>query len=257
MPKPKPKSPIKTPPQKIIIFGFPHSGTSILKSIMGHIPDIREIVQETLWIPEVVTQKKYVLCKYPYTEPIFFTGKYKDYIKIFIVRNPLYVYSSLNKRYVNKKDVAADCRLPVYNNTLIHYCNSLKSPIPNLYLIRYEDIFEDNFRSLRSIFDAIGLKYTDQIFNNEQYKNRIIPGVKLAKERPANHQHESFRTWQINQPFVNNNDPASVTLKPEQVKFLLSQPAITSVYPNLREEWEAILALKKEDETDTKTENVV
>ncbi len=34
-------------PQKIIIFGFPHCGTSILKSVMGHCPLIHEMVEET------------------------------------------------------------------------------------------------------------------------------------------------------------------------------------------------------------------
>jgi len=33
--------------QKIIICGFPHSGTTILKSIMGHIDEIDEIYEET------------------------------------------------------------------------------------------------------------------------------------------------------------------------------------------------------------------
>ena len=56
---------------KIIIFGFPYSGTSILKSIICHIDEIEEIVDEIVdEIEEIVdetmtidkqTTKKYIL----------------------------------------------------------------------------------------------------------------------------------------------------------------------------------------------------
>ena len=32
--------------RKILIFGFPHCGTSIVKSIIGHIKNVEEIYQE-------------------------------------------------------------------------------------------------------------------------------------------------------------------------------------------------------------------
>ena len=33
--------------KKILIFGFPHSGTTILKSIIGHIDNVEEIINES------------------------------------------------------------------------------------------------------------------------------------------------------------------------------------------------------------------
>tara|TARA_A100001015_G_C14740200_1_gene613360 strand:+ start:93 stop:341 length:249 start_codon:yes stop_codon:yes gene_type:complete len=69
--------------QKIIIFGFPHCGTTILKSIIGHIEDVYEIYKETKLI-NISTTKQFILCKYPFTLDEFFDEKYKDYIKIFI-----------------------------------------------------------------------------------------------------------------------------------------------------------------------------
>ena len=36
--------------------------------------------------------KKYIMCKYPQAKVEFFEEKYKDYIKIFIMRNPLFVF---------------------------------------------------------------------------------------------------------------------------------------------------------------------
>ena len=35
---------------KIIIFGFPHYGTTILKSIIGHIDEVQEIIPECSYI---------------------------------------------------------------------------------------------------------------------------------------------------------------------------------------------------------------
>ena len=91
--------------KKIIIFGFPHSGTTILRNIISHIENVYEIVDEVSLINDKIdyTNYKFVLCKYPYliNENELLTTYY-DYIKIFIIRNPLYVFSSLNKRFENK-----------------------------------------------------------------------------------------------------------------------------------------------------------
>ena len=105
-------------PQKIIIFGFPHSGTSILKSLIGHIDDVDEIYQESNIINQF-TNKKFILCKHPFTESSFFNKDYKDYIKIFIIRNPLFVFSSLNKRYNYK--ILSCVSIDNYINTIKYF----------------------------------------------------------------------------------------------------------------------------------------
>ena len=40
---------------KIIIFGFPHCGTTILKSIIGHIDEVQEIIHECSYIEQKIT----------------------------------------------------------------------------------------------------------------------------------------------------------------------------------------------------------
>jgi len=90
---------------RILICGFPHCGTTIFKSIIGHIDEVEEIINETMVIDKE-SNKKFILCKWPYTHKTFFEEKYENYIKIFIIRNHLFVFSSLNKRfdYKNRKD---------------------------------------------------------------------------------------------------------------------------------------------------------
>jgi len=219
---------------KILICGFPHCGTTILKSIIGHIDDVEEIVDETDKIDKTidVEEGKYILCKYPFTLKKFFEKEYDDYIKIFIIRNPLFVFSSLNKRFLNK--IPFGHSIDRYIQTVklfITYINNLPA---NTYLIRYEDLFEKNYQNIRNILDSIGLKYTDKIFDNGKYINKIITGTELLNNKPENKDHERFRTWQINQPFVSNNDNTQIYLSKVQIKKIVNTNEIKEIYPNIR-----------------------
>lgn len=85
------------------------------------------------------------------------------------MRNPLYVFSSLNKRF--------DYKLTGYHSFL-HYTRTCelfmrksKENNRNNYFIKYEDLFMNNYQNLKNILDDIGLQYTDDIFNNSNYKN--------------------------------------------------------------------------------------
>jgi len=54
---------------KIQVCGFPHCGTSILKSIIGHIDQVYEILDEVIYINQelynIDNSKKYILGKDP------------------------------------------------------------------------------------------------------------------------------------------------------------------------------------------------
>lgn len=218
--------------KKILIFGFPHCGTSILKSIMCHIPDIEEVVDETCVINRS-TDKKFILCKYPLTKNEFFSPLYKDYIKIFILRNPVFVMSSLNKRF--KYNLPLDNTVPAYVDTLLKFIFASKSNMKDLYTIRYEDMFDNNYKKLRDIFDRIGLNYTDDIFDNSKYENKTISGIELVKDKPQNTDHAKYRTWQINQPFVINNDISKLDLTEEQKRQIRGSAAIMSTFPEIND----------------------
>lgn len=216
---------------KIIIFGFPHSGTSILKSIIGHIDDVEEIINET----NIITKKslkKYILCKYPYTLDVFFQKQYDDYIKIFIVRHPFYVFSSLNKRFNYK--MLPRFNIEAYGRMISKFIFYKNHPRNKLYTIRYEDMFCNNFQVLRDMFNSIGFQYTDSIFDNHKYNNKIIDTITCPDYKPLNVEHGLYRTWQINQPFINNNDPLKIDLLPEQRVKIQNIPLISSLYNDLR-----------------------
>lgn len=216
--------------QKIIIHGFPHCGTSILKSIIGHVEDVEEIQQETKIINKY-TDKQFILCKWPFTLEAFFEKEYEDYIKIFIIRNPIFVFSSLNKRF--NYNIPPNHSIDNYILTIKKFICHSANPHKNVYTIRYEDLFNNNFYNLKNVLTRVGIQYDNNIFDNTQYTNVICPGVKLNNKIPKNTEHEVFRTWQINQPFTLNNDISKVDLTDIQKQKIINNPYILKLYPDV------------------------
>jgi hypothetical protein len=223
--------------KKIIIFGFPHCGTSILKSIICHIDNVYEIVDEISKIDDNnidYINYNFVLCKFPYliNENKLIT-EYSDYIKIFIIRNPLFVFSSLNKRF-EYNTLDASHSIDKYIDTIKQFNNFKNTKNSNnLFLIKYEDIFEYNYKNLKYIFDEIGFNYNDNIFDNSKYINKVQSqkNVTIPKTLPQNYNHTAYRLFQINQKFENNNDNNKIDLTKEQYHILTTDINILQEYP--------------------------
>ena len=240
----------KVSPQKMIIFGFPHCGTSILKAILGHIDDVEEVPGESTYCFAnegssygiKTTAKKFVLCKTPYVKPLDLLNRYKDYIMIFLIRNPLFVFSSLNKRFEYKIPPRHSYDQYVY--TIKKFINYSTNSRKNIYTIRYEDLFENNYYNLKELINKIGVKYDDSIFDNTKYKNVIHKGVNIRDEKPngqrdisvsgKKNEHIEYRTWQCNQQFVSNNVISKIDLTENQKKELTTNPYILQVYPDIK-----------------------
>ena len=222
--------------KKIIIFGFSHCGTTILKSIIGHINEVYEVIHETDKFDNykiVPPSKKYILHKFPQYKKQFLTDKYyDDYIKIFIIRNPIFVYSSLNKRTGYK--LTNYHSFNKFTDILKDFIYYRDNPIKQLYTIRYEDIFPNNYQELKKILDDIGLKYNDNIFDNSKYINYSHNGINLVNKKPNNTDHAKYRTWQINQPFISNNDISKVDLTEIQKQKIINDCNILELYPDIK-----------------------
>jgi len=233
---------------KIIIFGFPHCGTTILKSIIGHIDEVQEIIPECSYIEQKIT-KKFAVCKTPFTRGHFFSSSsWSDYHKIFIIRNPFYVFSSLNKRH--SFNIDKEHSIENYNETvkMFQYFKYI-CKIPNTYLIRYEDIFDNDYQELKNILNSIGLNYTNNIFDNSKYENIVDINYKNIpiEKKPDNKEHGKYRTWQVNQPFVNNNTPSKINITYEQAQKLLDNQYVNFIYPNLKNEFRDYLKKIKDN----------
>lgn len=219
--------------KRILIFGNPHSGTSILKSIIGHIDSVHEIYYEANEIEHQEYEKDYVVCKWPYVEEEFFGEKYREYIKIFIARNPAWVFSSYNRRF-GSANLPEQYTLNTYIDGLKKFIEFRDNPVKDFYTIRYEDIFPDNYKQLMTLLDSIGLVYNDSIFDNTERNNLISPGVYIKDINHIPHpvsEHDKLRTYQINQPFINNNTTDKLnSLSSEQLRILVEHPVVRELY---------------------------
>ncbi len=223
--------------QKVLITGFPHCGTSILKSIIGHIDSVDEIFYETTNLNKK-TNKKFVCGKWPfYDDQFIYSNEFKDCIKIFIIRNPIWVFSSLNRRfdYNIKDDHSFQKYLEVLNKFIFFRNNSEK----NVFTIRYEDIFKNNFEELKKIFDKTGFQYSEEIFDNEKYNNKIVHGFdKYNSNCDDNYKADygdnyMLRTMQINKPFTNNNFIKNIELSQEQIYQIINNKTILEIFPEI------------------------
>lgn len=207
--------------KKIIISGFPHTGTSILKSIIGHIPDVYEHPIESKTFSKHIMEeaikrkKKYVLIKCPLVN--LSKKYYNNCIKIHIIRDPRFVFSSINKRF--KYNIPKTHRIDIYEKYGKLYLDTLN--VNTYYHMKYEDMFTKKFKNLKALLTKIGFKYDDTIFNNNKYKNVITQDdIDDIRHKPSHKYHSKYRTWQINQPIQNMNTPDKLDLLQPQMKKL-------------------------------------
>lgn len=210
--------------KKIIILGFAHSGTTILRQIMARCDNVytekrNERKNITLKMIKKAKEqdKEYILIKQPggiFARNIIEEGGYKDYIKILLVRNPYFVISAINvSPYLARGGtIIPSCsigQLGLYMDVW----RSIKG-MDNTYHIKYEDMFDDDYKNLKNMFNKIGLEYDDKIFDNVKYRSKDYDEVvKKVSGDPE------LKYWKLNQPFRNMNIPNKLkSLKEVQKK---------------------------------------
>ena len=215
--------------KKIIIVGFPHSGTTLLKCIMSRCDNIytSHLGEERSVSKEMINNAKKNnkdFCLIKWVGFFHVERDLKDYIKIYIIRNPYYSYSSLCKRFDKSNfGIGSGLSIPESKRWLdIWYYTKYKvrKKIPNLYHIKYEEMFDNNYQVLRNIFDNIGLKYPDKIFDNSLYFSPVHPSDKKEEilNKTINDTEPKYKTWQVNQLIKNMNYPEKLVNLPKNIK---------------------------------------
>ena len=62
----------------------------------------------------------------------------------------------------------------------------------------------------------------------------ICSSVKLDDKKPSETDHAAYRTWQINQPFVSNNNISKIDLSDSQKNEIINNPFILQIYPKIK-----------------------
>lgn len=234
--------------KKILITGFGHSGTSILKSKLGECENIHEHPYESPFVMPHYNQaagdKEFILVKYPML-PIDIRvdgpartripeSRYFGYYIIFTIRNPWNLFTSIIKSGSDPLNKIEEHRHPEYHMKVSEYLVSAgmfldakKNKYENIYTIRYEDFFENDGENIKKIMDNIGLKYKDDIFKNKTKDYIHWEGINFKNINPSTLDYKTkrfeYRTWQINQPFQNMNDEVDI---PEELNKILSESPI-------------------------------
>ena len=160
--------------------------------------------------------------------------EYGDYIIIFVTRNPWNLFTSIIKDGANPLNKLQPNEGPQYFIKVDEYIAAAKFFIEardgdykNIYSIRYEDLFPNNFEKLKELMDNIGLEYTDEIFTNRSKNYIHAPNVNYDDIDPNNISYNrnrlELRTWQINQPFQNMNSDVNI---PDELSDILKSSNI-------------------------------
>ena len=233
---------------KILVTGFPHSGTSILKSKFGECSNLHEVPFETAFVrPEDIHysgDKENILIKYPMLPVDIRAGgiaytrhpdsRYYEYTIIMVIRNPWNVYTGMIKAGSNPmNNLTVDGGNSEYHSKVEEYevaaelfRQARDNNYPNIYAIRYEDFFPNNFEKLRELMDKLNLQYTEELFTNRTKDYIHWPGKEYANIK-NNEDYQSdryaYRTWQINQPFQNMNSEVNI---PDELSDILKNSNI-------------------------------
>lgn len=205
---------------KILIVGFPHSGTTILRELIGRHTDIFSFkTHEYKKVPSEYNNKKIPCVKWPYFEEEFLTNKYIEYLKIFIIRDPRFSLSSIFTRFGN---------LNRNKHTIKDWDRTAKKFLElrdakDWICIRYEDLFDNNIKIFEEVFNKLEIPYQD-------IKNIELEAVTNEDIPDAITQHKEFRFWQVKQKLKNHNQPHKITLTDNYIKIIADLKTYNVIY---------------------------
>lgn len=226
---------------KVFITGFPHCGTTILRKIIGNSDSVLEKIQEQSSVldAEIDKNKTHVVFKYPYFLKSFhyiIEPKYDHFDKrIFILRNPKFVFSSLNTRFKNTDYFFNNnCNEENHSFAMFEECCEMfdlyrKLNDKKTLAIKYEDLFVDEFKNVEKIFDFVNLKFDRKILLNKRKAFVYSSDQKVIDNNP----HLKLRISQINSPFQYSDSESKINLSHQQVESILKSKKVKLVYPNI------------------------
>ena len=180
---------------KILILGHPHSGSSLLKSLLSKSENAHEIINETQYIPNsLLVKDKILIGKTPLYSNSFKSNlnKLQDHQLVLIARNPCYALNSLTERFKGleiPKNHKQFFTLEYWDFFLNEY-NNWKEP-----KILYKEIFDQE--KLKKLFEQLNLIFPQNIYGD--YERRISSNIDIPKQQPCRTDHLNFRQWQLNQ----------------------------------------------------------
>jgi len=226
----------------IFIVGCGHSGTSLLRKIIGNHKDVYCIPNETSLFKKpdnfIKTEldkydkyrknenKKYICEKTPkHVEEI---DKIYTFVKtpkiIVIVRDGRDVISSLKKRYGSTEQGL--WRWIHDNNAWLNHPNK-----KDFHVVKYEDLIKNKVNVISNICTFLQIEYTDEIFDYEM--NEIILPENFFLGLIKDKKHDKLREYQLNQPIYDGSKRWLTDLTKTDLDKIYSNPNFVNIMTQL------------------------
>lgn len=201
---------------KIYVFGFGHSGTTILRKIIGDHSLVDEVTYETHEVPDYII-RPHIVFKFSGLPD----SRHIDCKRIMIIKNPWDVMGSIKKRYG-----PADFPSKIWK-VFYAYINWIEyfTKDTDDYKVRYEDLFKAG--AIESIFEYLGLEYEG--VKNRRSEFTFYPGSPLFCDKKFI-ALAKLRTKQINQPFQNMTGQSAIYITNEIKRMINSSQIIKDLY---------------------------
>tara|TARA_R110000744_G_scaffold157499_11_gene273345 strand:- start:1090 stop:1794 length:705 start_codon:yes stop_codon:yes gene_type:complete len=208
---------------KIVVVGFPHCGTTILRKLIGNSPEVHDIQHETLTIPNIDIKEENAVIKFPCDDIDSWLGNYTDFKVVAIIKSPFDVFGSINRRFNGQGSVGHT--IPDWDKYAKSFIKHTEKPVDNLYGVRYEDLFTNSYEQVQNIYKFLGLQFNEDIITTKR-DVYMSPCVDIPLEQPQDCtngvRHAQYRTWQTNQLFKNKTGESREYLSDEQEEIISS-----------------------------------
>jgi hypothetical protein len=241
--------------QKIIVSGFPHSGTTILRKLIGNHSKVFDVGRECYAVDEKHieefnrenTKKKrrgksvdtHIAVKGPWGDRVIQNlDQYSDYKVVIIVKNPLDVYASLKLRF-------ADSEFPEeYSFEKWREFAQMFQALPSasgtagsegegragVFKMTYDELFENDYQKLKDLVEWLGLEWEDQVVKGNAKRRIPINSYYIPTTKPDRQANEKFRSWQTNQPLTNMSGEKRHVLSDKEVEMITSCPEYKAIF---------------------------
>lgn len=215
--------------QKIFILGFPHSGTSILKRIIGNAPHVHEhpfetnVVTEDMAADASAAGKSAIVVKdinFPWMpsyeipdDTVGVISECKEFLAdntaarfVMLIKNPSDIFGSFNRRFPDVPEATrpAGHRFSEWETWAEVFLFFRTTPAANLFPITYEELFADDHARLRDLCAFVGVTFGPGLLDSARQSLIVANVSDVPADEPASREngddHGKFRTWQINQP---------------------------------------------------------
>tara|TARA_Y100000004_G_scaffold193605_1_gene256449 strand:+ start:518 stop:1183 length:666 start_codon:yes stop_codon:yes gene_type:complete len=209
---------------KIVVMGFPHSGTTILRKLIGNSPEVHDVQLETVHIPNINIKEENVVIKFTTTDIDKYLGNYTDFKVVTIIKSPFDVFGSINRRF-NGQD-PENHTIPNWDKYAKGFIKYREKPVDNMYTVRYEDLFANSYEEVQNIYKFLDLEFNEDIITTKRDVHISPSCVHIPLEEPKNCRngipHGQYRTWQTNQPFKNKTGESRKYLSDRQEEIISS-----------------------------------